>query len=79
MALSVYLTQTLVQLAVFSSLGLGLAGRVPLVWLPAVAAGILVTQRYISEWWLQRHAQGPAEWAWRRATYGPRTRAAAES
>jgi uncharacterized protein len=69
MALSVYLTQTMIQLAVFSGYGLGLAGRVPLAWLPTVAAGILVTQRYLCSWWLHRHAHGPAEWIWRRATY----------
>jgi uncharacterized protein len=73
MALTVYLTQTLVQLAVFTSVGLGLAGRVPLAWLPVVAAGVLIAQRYICASWLQRYAQGPTEWVWRRATYGPRT------
>jgi uncharacterized protein len=78
MALSVYLTQTIVQLAAFSGYGLGLAGRVPIAWLPVVAAGILVTQRYLCAWWLQRHAQGPVEWIWRRAIYGARY-AAAES
>jgi len=70
MALSVYLTQTLVQLAMFSSLGFGLAGRIPVVWLPAVAMTLLVAQRAACRWWLRRHAQGPAEWLWRRATYG---------
>lgn len=70
MALSVYLTQTLIQLAVFSSLGLGLAGRIAIAWLPVVAVTILVVQRYGCAWWLRTHAQGPAEWLWRRATYG---------
>ena len=70
MALSVYLSQTLIQLAVFSGYGAGLAGLVPVVWLPLVAAAILVPQRYLCAWWLRRHAQGPAEWIWRRATYG---------
>jgi len=70
MALTVYLTQTVVQLALFSSYGLGLAGRVPLVWLPVVAAAILLAQRYACAWWLRRRAQGPAEWLWRRASYG---------
>lgn len=69
MALSVYLTQTLIQLVVFSSLGLGLAGRAPTVLLPVVAALILIGQRYLCAWWLQSHAQGPVEWLWRRATY----------
>jgi uncharacterized protein len=69
MALSVYLTQTVVQLAVFTGYGLGLAGRVPIVWLPLVAAGILALQRYLCAWWLRRHEHGPVEWAWRRASY----------
>ena len=71
MALSVYLTQTMIQLAIFSGYGLGLAGRVPLAWLPLVAACVLITQRYVCAWWLQRHQQGPVEWVWRRATYSP--------
>jgi uncharacterized protein len=71
MALSVYLTQTMIQLAVFSGYGFGLAGRVPIACLPIVAAVILVSQRYLCAWWLHRHKQGPAEWIWRRATYGP--------
>ena len=72
MALSVYLTQTLIQLAIFSGAGLGLSGRVPIAWLPAFAAGILATQRNACAWWLRSHAHGPVEWAWRRATYGRR-------
>jgi uncharacterized protein len=76
LALSVYLSQTLIQLTLFTSLGLGLGGRVSLAWLPAVAAGVLITQRSACAWWLRRSGQGPAEWLWRRATYGslaPRT------
>jgi uncharacterized protein len=69
MALSVYLTQTITQLVIFSGVGLRLTGRVSLAWLPVVAAAILVTQRSACVWWLRRHTQGPAEWAWRRATY----------
>jgi uncharacterized protein len=71
MALSVYLSQSVVQLAAFSSLGAGLAGRVSLAWLPVAAAAIIVVQRAVCVWWLRRHAQGPLEWLWRRATYGP--------
>lgn len=73
LALSVYLTQTVIQLAIFSSLGLGLAGQVPLVWLPVVGALILLAQHRLCAWWLRRHAQGPVEWAWRRLTYGQPT------
>ncbi len=70
MALTVYLTQSVVQVAIFTSLGLGLAGRAPVVWVPAVAAVMLVAQRYGGSWWLARHERGPAEWVWRRLTYG---------
>lgn len=70
MALTVYLTQSVVQVAIFTSLGLGLAGRVPVVWIPAVAALMLVAQRHACSWWLARHERGPAEWIWRRMTYG---------
>lgn len=73
MALSVYLTQTLIMLAVFSGYGLGFAGQVPLVCLPAVAAAVLVLQRYACMWWLRRHVHGPVEWLWRTAIYGERT------
>lgn len=69
MALSVYLTQTLVQLLLFSSHGARLAGRLPTAVLPVVALAILVMQQRACRWWLARHAQGPAEWIWRRATY----------
>lgn len=71
MALSVYLTQTLVQLLLFSSHGARLAGRLPIALLPVVALAILVTQQRVCRWWLARHAQGPMEWLWRRAVYAP--------
>ncbi|MDP2390561.1 MAG: DUF418 domain-containing protein, partial [Acidobacteriota bacterium] len=69
MALSVYLSQTVVQLAIFSGYGFGLAGRTPIALLPVVAAAMLVSQRYLCVWWLHRFAQGPVEALWRRATY----------
>mgnify|MGYP002784515313 CR=1 FL=1 len=70
MALSVYVTQTLLQLLLFAAPGAGLAGRIPFVFLPVVAAAVLSTQRACCVWWLQRHTHGPAEWLWRRGTYG---------
>lgn len=70
MALTVYLTQSVVQLLVFASPGLGLAGTVSVAWLPVVAAIVLVAQRQACAAWLRHRRQGPAEWLWRRATYG---------
>jgi uncharacterized protein len=77
MALSVYLTQTLLQLLIFSSHGARLAGRLPIATLPLVACAVLVAQRQACQWWLGRHAQGPIERWWRRATYGARADAGA--
>lgn len=70
MALSVYLSQTLVQLLIFSAHGLGLAGRMPIAALPLMAVAILVTQQRACVWWLTTRSQGPVEWIWRRLTYG---------
>ncbi len=69
MALSVYLTQTLVQVVLFTSVGAGLAGRAPVAILPLVAAAILFTQRHVCAWWLGRYQQGPVETLWRRMSY----------
>lgn len=72
MALSVYLTQTIIQLLLFTSHGARLAGRLPIAVLPIVALAILASQQRLCTWWLATHAQGPVEWLWRRATYGAR-------
>ncbi|MEM7307980.1 MAG: DUF418 domain-containing protein [Planctomycetota bacterium] len=70
MALSVYVSQSLIQLAVFSGGALGLAARSPsTALLPIAAAAILIPQRYACVWWLGRYDQGPLEWVWRRLTY----------
>ncbi|MGD9904446.1 MAG: DUF418 domain-containing protein [Vicinamibacterales bacterium] len=76
MALSAYVSQSVVQLLLFSSHGARLAGRVPFVWLPVVAAGIIVGQRVICAWWLRGHQQGPLEWIWRHLAYGTATASA---
>ena len=69
MALTVYISQSVIQMAVFTGYGFGLAGRAPIALLPVVAAGILVAQRSGCAWWLDRYRQGPLEWAWRKLTY----------
>lgn len=80
MALSNYLAQSVLGIALFYGVGLdlgctsGLAG-VLLAWI-----AIIALQLWWSRWWLARFAYGPAEWLWRWATYGqrPRMRLAAE-
>ena len=69
MALTNYLSQTVIAVIIFSGLGLGLAGRVgpTVLWLQAVAT--LALQIGFSKWWLARYRFGPMEWVWRSATY----------
>ena len=70
MALSVYISQSIIQLFVFTGWGFGLSARTPVALLPVAVVAILAVQRQVCVWWLARHRQGPLEWVWRRATYG---------
>lgn len=71
MALTNYLTHSLVGIVVFYGIGFGLVGRLPVWGIYAVAIAIFALQIVASRWWLARHAQGPMEALWRRWTYGP--------
>lgn len=70
MALSNYLTQSIVCTLIFYGYGAGLFGQV------GAAAGIGLTiviyllQIPLSHWWMKRFKYGPAEWVWRSLTYG---------
>lgn len=70
MALTNYLSQTVFGIAIFYGVGLGLAGRLrPAVWM-GLGVGIFALQVFASKLWLNHFRFGPAEWAWRSATYG---------
>ena len=70
MALSNYLFQGLIFVALFYSYGLGFYGRMrPLVGV-ALAVLIFPLQVLLSAWWMKRFRFGPAEWLWRTLTYG---------
>lgn len=70
MALTNYLTQSVIGVVVFMGIGFGLVGRLPLPAIYAYAVGLYALQVLFSRWWLARHAQGPMEALWRRWTYG---------
>lgn len=72
MALTNYLMQTVLQLAIFYGIGFGLMGRFGGVWLPPFVAAVIALQVIYSRWWLARFQFGPFEWLWRQATYGRR-------
>ncbi len=72
MALSNYLTQSILFGFIFYGYGFGLFGR--LAPAPAAALGITVylAQLWFSTWWLRHYRFGPFEWVWRSLTYGRR-------
>jgi len=72
MALTNYLTHTVVALAVFYGIGFGLMGRLGPVWWPLMVVAMISAQVAVCRWWLARFAFGPVEWIWRQATYGRR-------
>ena len=68
LALSNYLAQSIVMTAIFY--GLGLYGSVGLAPALGIAAALISLQLLLSPVYLRRFEQGPAEWLWRRLTYG---------
>ena len=71
MALTNYLAQSIICTAVFYGIGLGLMGRVQILWVYLGGIALFAAQVVVSRRWLERHEQGPAEALWRRLTYGP--------
>lgn len=70
MALTNYLTQSLVYLFVFYGFGLGLMRYGGALTCLGIAIVTFALQIAFSRWWLARFRFGPAEWLWRSATYG---------
>ena len=70
MALTTYISQTLIGIALFYGIGLGLRGNVGLVEGTLLAIGIFAMQCLASSFWLRWFQFGPVEWVWRRMTYG---------
>ncbi|HSM11271.1 MAG TPA: DUF418 domain-containing protein [Lysobacter sp.] len=81
MALTNYLVQSIVCTLVFYGYGLGYFEQLSRAWQVPFVLMLFALQVAFSHWWLARFRFGPAEWAWRAATYGvrPRMRRAADS
>jgi uncharacterized protein len=68
LALTNYLLQSLVCVALFTTTGLyGKVGPALLI-IPTVL--VYAGQVWLSSWWLRRFRYGPMEWLWRSLTYG---------
>jgi uncharacterized protein len=72
MALTNYLTHSVLYLLLFSGVGLGLYGNVGPALCVVLSITIFAAQMAFSRWWLARYRFGPAEWLWRTLTYGER-------
>lgn len=70
MALTTYVTQTLIGVLLFYGIGLKLGNTVGFAEATAVAVAIFALQCIAFRFWLQSFRFGPLEWLWRRATYG---------
>lgn len=70
MALSNYLAQSIIMTAIFY--GLALYGKLELLPSLAILLAVWGIELLWSKPWLSRFSHGPAEWLWRRLTYGRR-------
>jgi uncharacterized protein len=61
MALTCYLTQSLVLAFIFTGYGAGLVGRVGAGAATTIALSLFLLQLPLSRWWLARHRYGPIE------------------
>ncbi|QEH38745.1 hypothetical protein OJF2_73510 [Aquisphaera giovannonii] len=69
MALSNYLTHSIVCTTLFYGYGFGLFGQINRTGLAAIVLTIWIAQLLISPIWLKHFRFGPAEWLWRSLTY----------
>jgi uncharacterized protein len=69
MAMSNYLTHSIVCTTIFYGYGLGLFGQMGMAVGIGLTFVIYLLQIPISHWWMKRFKYGPAEWLWRSLTY----------
>jgi uncharacterized protein len=69
MALSNYLTHSIVCTTLFYGYGFGLFGQINRLGLAAIVLTIWIVQLIVSPIWLKFFRFGPAEWLWRSLTY----------
>jgi uncharacterized protein len=70
MALSNYLTHSIVMTTLFYGYGFGLLGTVGMAGGAAIGIALYAIQIPVSIWWMNRFQFGPFEWVWRSLTYG---------
>ena len=69
MALTNYLTQSIIGTSIYYSYGFNLIGKVNVFGQVGYILSLFVLQTLFCRWWLSRYNFGPAEWLWRSLTY----------
>ena len=69
MALTNYLSQSLICNIIFMGFGFGLFGPLERFDIYYVVFGVWIFQLLFSVYWLKQYRFGPAEWLWRSLTY----------
>jgi len=72
MALTNYLSHTLICGFIFYGWGLGFYGTVERSEMLLIVIGVWIFQLFFSSFWMARFQFGPFEWLWRSMTYGKR-------
>jgi uncharacterized protein len=69
MALTTYVTQSVVGTAIFYGYGLGLLGEIGAAAAFAIGIGVFAIQMALCAAWMRHFRYGPLEWLWRSMTY----------
>jgi len=69
MALSNYISHSIICPLIFYGYGLGLYGETDPTFGLLLTIVIYLSQIRLSQWWLKRYQYGPLEWLWRTLTY----------
>jgi len=72
MALTCYLSQTVVSIIIFYGIGFNQVGKYGYTIILMIAITIYIVQALLSKLWLKHYKFGPMEWLWRKLTYGIR-------
>ncbi len=72
MALSNYISQSIICTLIFYGYGLGQYQQLPRAWHIPLAMALIALQMAFSAWWLKRFSMGPIEYLWRWLTYRKR-------
>jgi uncharacterized protein len=70
MALTNYLSQSFLFVALFYGVGLGLIGKIGAAACLLISIIFFGIQIIVSRWWVRNFRFGPFEWIWRSLTYG---------